>query len=81
LTPIITVTYKVYLKRKNNAKNMLTELSINERKVFELLKQGKSNKEIASELSISVNTVKSHANSIYSKLKIRSRKELINFDI
>jgi len=49
-------------------------------KIFVLLRQGKSNKEIAQECSVSVSTVKSHVNSIYSKLDIRSRKEVMDIE-
>jgi DNA-binding NarL/FixJ family response regulator len=43
-----------------------------------LLKKGRSNKEIAQELHIEVSTVKSHLNKIYSRLGVKSRKEIVN---
>lgn len=52
-------------------------LSVRERKVLELLRDGKTNKEISSDLHIEVSTVKSHVHSIYNKLGIRSRKDLV----
>jgi DNA-binding CsgD family transcriptional regulator len=61
----------------NKRKDPLKELTVQERKIFASLKEGKSNKEIAEEYSISLSTVKSHINSIYSKLNIRSRKEVV----
>ncbi|MCU4177050.1 response regulator transcription factor [Carboxylicivirga sp. N1Y90] len=54
----------------------IKKLSIQERKVFELLKQGDTNQEIANGLNIGLSTVKSHVSSIYSKLNIKSRKEI-----
>lgn len=66
--------------KKNKKKNPLSELTIQERKIFDLLRQGKSNKEIAEECSVSVSTIKSHVNSIYSKLDIRSRKEAMDIE-
>ncbi|MGB7394497.1 MAG: LuxR C-terminal-related transcriptional regulator, partial [Pricia sp.] len=39
---------------------------------------GKSNKEIAGELFISISTVKTHITNIYGKLKVSSRKELLH---
>lgn len=51
-------------------------LTDREREVGLLLRDGKSLKEIASDLSVSVATVKSHSNSLYKKLEISSRKEL-----
>lgn len=66
------------LKRKPKKNNLLQELTIQERKIFILLKKGKSNKEISDELNISLSTVKSHVNNIFSKLNIKSRKEVLN---
>jgi len=44
-----------------------------------LMNQKMSNKEIADSLFISVSTVKSHINAIYTKLSITSRKEIPSF--
>ena len=41
--------------------------------------KGITNKEIAEQLFISLSTVKSHINTIYSKLSISSRKEIDQF--
>jgi DNA-binding CsgD family transcriptional regulator len=59
----------------------LHDLSIQERKIFALIKEGKSNKEISDDLNIGLSTVKSHVNSIYTKLDIKSRKEVLNLDL
>lgn len=59
----------------------LQDLSIKERKIFALIKEGKSNKEISDDLNIGLSTVKSHVNSIYTKLGIKSRKEVLNLDL
>lgn len=78
ITLLIFIIMIIYFRRKKKKrKSPLTDLSIQERKVFELLKQGKSNKEIAEECAVSVSTIKSHVNSIFSKLGISSRKEII----
>ncbi|MBN1388597.1 MAG: helix-turn-helix transcriptional regulator [Bacteroidales bacterium] len=79
LSIILTMYLYSRLKKKNN-KNPLSELTIQERKVFNLLKQGKSNKEIAEECSVSVSTIKSHVNSIYSKLDVRSRRDILDIE-
>jgi len=55
----------------------LNALSKKEIEVFQHIKDGKSNKEIASILFIEVNTVKSHISKIYQKLDIKSRKEAL----
>lgn len=54
-------------------------LSPQEQKVFELMNSELSNKQIADKLFISISTVKTHINNIYSKLSISSRKEVSNF--
>ena len=48
-----------------------------EREVFEHLKAGKVNKEIAASANISVRTVKFHLSSIYRKLRVPGRHEAI----
>lgn len=51
-------------------------LSIREREVLELIMQNKKRKEIASQLHLSENTVKTYTRSLYSKLGVASREEL-----
>ena len=53
-------------------------LSPREREVFELLIQGRSGPYIATELYVSVSTVKSHTAHIYKKLAVNSKQELID---
>lgn len=78
---LIFVFPKIWRNRINKkpVHQTISELSIQERKIFSLLKEGKSNKEIADECAISVSTVKSHVNSIYSKLGIKARKEILDY--
>ncbi|MDO5969251.1 response regulator transcription factor [Flavivirga aquimarina] len=56
----------------------LPELSKQERTIKKLILEGKSNKEIANELFISLSTVKTHITNIYSKLKVSNRQELLH---
>jgi ATP/maltotriose-dependent transcriptional regulator MalT len=51
------------------------ELSAREAEVYELLAQGRSNREIASALFISESTVKVHVRRILQKLGVRSRTQ------
>jgi LuxR family maltose regulon positive regulatory protein len=54
---------------------LVEPLSPQEIRVLKLLAAGLSNGDIASELVVSINTVKTHVKSIYRKLNIRSRQE------
>jgi two-component system NarL family response regulator len=49
------------------------QLTEREREVLESLIKGRSNKEIASSLCISEDTVKSHLKTLFSKLRVRDR--------
>jgi LuxR family maltose regulon positive regulatory protein len=50
-------------------------LSQQEMRVLRLLAAGLSNADIAQELVVSNNTIKTHVKSIYRKLNVRSREE------
>lgn len=52
-------------------------LSLREREVLRLLAQGLSNKELARELSVTENTVKTHLANLYAKLGVRRRTEAL----
>jgi LuxR family maltose regulon positive regulatory protein len=52
-------------------------LSEREIQVLKLLGEGLSNQEIASQLYISLNTVKAHLKSVYGKLEVNNRVQAI----
>src|SRR5919199_5133798 len=54
-------------------------LTPREADVLELLQDGRTNAEIAHQLSIGVETVRTHARNIYAKLGITSRRDLARF--
>jgi DNA-binding CsgD family transcriptional regulator len=58
--------------------NRIKRLSVQERKIFDLLKKGATNKDISDEFNIGISTVKSHVSSILNKLKVKSRKEIMD---
>ncbi|WP_262695714.1 LuxR C-terminal-related transcriptional regulator [Kordiimonas aquimaris] len=53
-------------------------LTRREQAVLELMAVGQSNKEIAKHLSVSPNTVKTHAANLFEKLEVNGRVEAIN---
>lgn len=61
-------------------RELLAPYHITEREfsVIELIAKGLTNKEIASELNISANTVNNHVANIFSKTEVRSRIDLLN---
>jgi DNA-binding CsgD family transcriptional regulator len=59
----------------------LNSLTKREREVFELLLQGKSNRQIALALNITEHTVEFHLKNIYAKLGVSSRGEAISLGI
>lgn len=57
----------------------LEKLTKRQQEVFHLIAEGKSNKEIMSELYIEHSTLKTHINAIYKTLSIKSRREVKRF--
>ena len=58
------------------AENGFAQLTQREREIAVMISQGRSNKEIARELTISLHTVKAHVRGIMGKLALRSRVEI-----
>jgi len=63
-------------KKKRNTAQLLEKLTPQEQKIVNLMLENKTNKEIASELFVSVSTIKTHINNLYKKLGITSREEM-----
>ena len=57
---------------------ILDSLTSRELEVLKLLTKGLTNQEIASELIVSLNTIKSHVSSILKKLNVRNRTQAVN---
>lgn len=67
------------LKKMKGSYTLTKEsLSKQEKKVLELILENKSNKEIASDMFVSLSTVKSHINNLYKKLNVSSREDVKN---
>ena len=61
--------------------NQSEPLSLREREVLKLIAEGKSNREIADMLFISVRTVESHRSAIIAKLRVKNTADLIKYSI
>jgi DNA-binding NarL/FixJ family response regulator len=53
--------------------DLLSALTDREREVLDLLIQGQTNKQIAESLTVTVNTIKKHVQSIFTKLNVDNR--------
>jgi DNA-binding NarL/FixJ family response regulator len=62
--------------RKDDELSLLSE---QERKILDLIAEGKTNKEIAQEVYLSDKTVKNYVSSILSKLNLHRRSEAAAF--
>jgi DNA-binding CsgD family transcriptional regulator len=69
------------LKTEKEMNRLFTKYQISnrEQEIIHLILKGKSNKEIEDTLFISIPTVKFHIYSIYRKVKVKNRLELIRF--
>ncbi len=81
---VAAMVLEAYLKggkRLAGEKASPHELTPRERQIVQLLAKGKSNKEIASALGISLHTAVTHRSNIMHKLEIHSISELVRYAI
>ena len=81
LDPAVTekVLERVRRMASGGASDELAELTAQERKILLLVAEGKTNKEIASEVFLSDKTVKNYVSSILSKLNLQRRTQAAAF--
>ena len=73
-----------YLKRGVPSKpggTALATLTPRQREIVRLLAEGKTNKEVAAALGISVKTAETHRNNIMRKLQLRSFSDLVRYAV
>ena len=76
VAPAMTAKLVRLLDDKPDAKgSLMDQLTPREREILDCLTQGKSNKAIARELDISIDTVKLHVRNVLTKLNLSSRVE------
>ncbi len=83
LSPKITdVVIKEYIiSMPENEETVFTKITAREREVLQLIAEGKSTKQIASFLNVSVKTIETHRQQIMEKLNIHSIAELTKYAI
>jgi len=67
--------------RERNADDTYELLTTREREVLQLLAEGKSNKDVATMLDLSLHTVETHRSNILQKLNLHGTPELILYAI
>lgn len=68
-----------FLDIRSLKQDPIEQLSQRERTLLETLARGLTNRELASELNISTNTVKFHLSNLFEKLSVKSRAQAIAF--
>jgi DNA-binding NarL/FixJ family response regulator len=80
ITKLLVEEYVVEARRRG-VEDSYDLLSIREKEILQLLASGKTNKEIAELLFISVATVETHRNNIFQKLHLHNLAELILYAV
>ena len=68
-----------FLDVRQLQKDPIQQLSRKERAMLETLSKGLTNRELAAELGISINTVKFHLSNLFDKLSVRNRAQAIAY--
>jgi len=83
LSPQITKNLvEDYLSNKiNNSESVFSLLTHREREILQLMVEGKTSKEIAAVINLSVKTVETHRQNVMAKLKIDNLPQLVKYAI
>ena len=65
----------------DGSENPLSRLTSREREILQLISEGKTNKESARMLSLSINTVESHRKHLMEKLDLHNTAEIVRFAV
>ena len=81
--PVSKVVLSGYLgdRADGEAEDGVARLTDREREVLQLIAEGKTNKEIATVLSVSINTVETHRKHIMEKLDLHNTAEIVRFAV
>jgi len=80
ITKLLVEEYVVEARRRG-VEDSYDLLSTREKEILQLLASGKSNREIADLLFISVSTVETHRNNVFQKLHLHNLAELILYAV
>jgi NarL family two-component system response regulator LiaR len=78
---VATAVIERYIQKGQDVEPSYDRLTDREKQVLKLIAEGRSNKEIASVLTLSVKTVISHRGNLMEKLDIHNRTELVKYAI
>jgi DNA-binding NarL/FixJ family response regulator len=70
-----------YIHRTDDVVPGHTTVTPREREIIQLLAEGKSNKETAAALNVSVKTIEAHRANIMRKLRLRSASDLVRYAV
>ena len=81
--PVSRVVLSGYLgdKVEGDVEDSVARLTDREREVLQLIAEGKTNKEIATLLSVSINTVETHRKHIMEKLDLHNTADIVRFAV
>ena len=77
LTPMVAKQVMTFLKPETQKPGSDSNLTTREKEILLLITQGMTNELIADKLFISVQTVRNHIKSIYDKLQVHSRAQVV----
>jgi len=78
---VATAVIEGYIQRGEDAESSYDRLTDREKQVLRLIAEGRTNREIAEMLSVSVKTVIAHRANLMEKLDIHNRTELVKYAI
>jgi len=80
ITRILVEEYVSEMRRRG-VEDSYDLLTLREKEVLQLLATGKTNKDVADELNVSVATIETHRNNVFQKLHVHSLPELILYAV
>lgn len=80
ITKLLVEEYVLEIRRRG-VEDSYDLLSVREKEILHMLASGKSNREIADVLHISISTVETHRNNVFQKLHLHNLAELILYAV